>query len=415
MSAHLQRAQLLLQQSRPVEAEQEAGLALAHAPDDAHAHALLALSRVHQQKHAPAIEAARAAVRCAPDSPYGHYIHALVLHRCDRNRQAQAAIDEAIRLDPEDADAFTLLASIHLALGDWPASLAAAEQALALSPEHVDAANFRAMALVRLGRKTEAAATVDFALHRDPENAFSHANQGWNCLHRDDPQGALTHFREALRLDPDLDYAREGMLEALKARNPVYRLMLAYFLWTARVDSRLQWGIMIGSYFASRFINGLAVSQPSLAPVAWVVLPLLYGFIYLTWTAQPMFNLFLRLDPFGRHVLSREQRVASNWFGPFFVAALAATVWFFINRGDVAFFAMFFAAALSICVAATFVRRASSRWILGAATAVLFLLAGVSFLPVFFGRDSVNRFAEFFVYGFLAFQLLTNALALRRE
>lgn len=414
MSAHLQRAQLLLQQSRPAEAEQEAGLALAHAPDNAHAHALLALSRCQQGKHDEAIDAARGAVRCAPDSPYGHYILALVLHRAGQNRRAQASSDEAIRLDPADADTFSLRAAIQLSLGDWSAALADAEQALALSPENVEAANFRAMALVRLGRKEEATRTVDYALHREPESAFSHANQGWTYLHRDEPQRALEHFREALRLDPEFEYAREGMLEALKARNPVYRLMLAYFLWMARLDSRVQWAIIIGSYFASRFINGLATSRPAFEPLAWIVLPLLYGFVYLTWTARPMFNLFLRLNPFGRLVLSRAERVATNWFAPFFVAALASTVWFFVNRGDVAFFSLYASAALSICVAATCAQSGRGRWILGSATTALLIVAVVGFLPVYFGRDAVNQFALYFIYGFLGFQILSNFVGLRR-
>ena len=35
-----------------------------------------------------------------------------------------------------------------------------------------------------------------------------------------------------------LDWARVGMIEALKARNPVYRLLLLYFLWMSRLARR---------------------------------------------------------------------------------------------------------------------------------------------------------------------------------
>ena len=414
MSAHLTRAELLLQQSRPADAEREAGLALAQAPDPSHAHALLALSRLHQGKRDTALEAARSAIACAPDSPYAHYVLALVLHRSDRNRDALATLNDAIRLAPDDADLFTLQSSIHLSLGNWSESLRAAEQALALSPEHVDAANFRSMALVRLGRKTEAMETVDSALQRDPENAFSHANQGWNCLHRNDPASAREHFREALRLDPSLDYAREGMLEALKARNWLYRGVLAYFLWMGRLPAKVQWGVILGAYFGSRVIANLAAANPGQKILWWSVLGVLYGFIYLTWTAQPMFNLFLRLDRFGRHVLSRDQTVASNWFGPFFAAAMAALVWFFVTGENLAFFSMFFLAALSICVAATFVRTGRNRLLLGAGTAALAalaLLATTSLLQT----GKVNEFALYFSYGFLAFQIGSNFLGTRRE
>lgn len=414
MSAHLQRAQLLLQQSRPAEAEQEAGLAIAQAPDNPAAHALLALSLVHQDKGKEAVAAARGAVRCAPDSAYGHYVLALVLHRSSRNREAQASVQEAIRLDPADSESFALLAAILIALGEWQLALEAADQSLALSPENVEAANFRAMALTHLGRKEEAAQTVDFALHREPENAFSHANQGWNCLHRNDPAAAREHFREALRLDPEMEFAREGMLEALKARNWIYRAMLAYFLWMTRLEPRYQWAFIIGSIFVSRAISGVATSRPAFEPVAWVVLPLLYGFVYLTWTAQPMFNLFLRLDRFGRHVLSQDQRIATNWFGPFFLGAAVATAWFFATRHDGSFFSMFFAAALSICVAITFTRVGKTRLAFAAITAVLFLLAVLSLWPVWHGRHAVNGLATYFIYGFLGLQILANFVGTRR-
>ena len=66
------------------------------------------------------------------------------------------------------------------------------------------------MALVRLGRRDEAGATLEAALARDPENAVTHANQGWARLHAGDFRGALEHFREALRLNPSLEWARAG-------------------------------------------------------------------------------------------------------------------------------------------------------------------------------------------------------------
>ena len=90
------------------------------------------------------------------------------------------------------------------------------------------------MALVQLGRKDEAQQTLGSALANDPENALTHANQGWALLHRGDHAKALEHFREALRIDPELDWARAGIVEALKARHLIYRVMLRFFLWMGR-------------------------------------------------------------------------------------------------------------------------------------------------------------------------------------
>ena len=400
MSAHLTRAQVLLQQSRPADAEREAGLAAAQDPELPQAHALLALSRIEQDKRAGALEAVLTAIRLAPDAGRFHHIHALVLHRSQRNREALAAAREAIRLEPEDDDSFSLLAAIHLNLGAWKAALAAAEQALALQPENTEAANFRSMALVRLGRKAEAMATVDSALARDPESAFSHANQGWNRLHQSEPKQALEHFREALRLDPNLDYAREGMIEALKAHNPIYRAMLAYFLWMSRLDPKVQWGVILGLFFARRVLREMATQNPALQPVLIPILILGTLFVFLTWTAQPLFNLLLRLHPYGRHALSREQRIASNVVASLLGAGLLLAVTGLLTKGISWYLAALAAVVLMIPTSATFeLPPGRWRWAVGLATVGLGLcgaaglalsLAGderglALFAPVFLG------------------------------
>ena len=413
MSLHLERARLLLAQSRPADAEQESMLALAQQPDDPHALALLALSRMQQGKGETALSAAENAVGVAPDEPFFHYVHAHVLRSMERNEDAFRAVKEALRLDPADADIFTLLASIELGRNRWPAALEAAEQALALNPEHVGAANLRAMALVRLGRKAEAMQSVDYALHRAPEDAFSHANQGWNCLHQNDPRRAQEHFREALRLDPTLDYARDGMLEALKARNPVYRVMLAYFLWLGRQSTRFQWVFIIGIYFGGRLARSLSDSQPDLK---WLWLPLLglfYAFVYLSWTAHPMFNLLLRFDRFGRHVLSPDQRVGANWFGATFALAIGSVVWWLAFDSEMGFFSAIVMAILSICVAATFSRSGRDRTILGTSTAALAVIAVAAAWFLIEGNSMGGVFSTTFALGFIAFQLLANGLATR--
>jgi len=111
----------------------------------------------------------------------------------------------------------------------------------ALDPEHAGCLNLRAMAEVKLGRKAQAAATIEAALARDPENAGTHANRGWTYLEESDPGRALEHFREALRLDPENEWAREGMVEALKARHGVYRLVLRCFLWMQKLGESARW------------------------------------------------------------------------------------------------------------------------------------------------------------------------------
>ena len=225
-------------------------------------------------------------------------------------------------MEPEDADYFALLAQIRLNRRNWPGALEAAETGLQFDAEHVTCTNLRAMALVKMGRKEEAGLTIDAALAKNPENSVTHANQGWTLLHAGDHKKALEHFRESLRLDPQNEWARQGIIEALKAQNFLYAWMLKYFLWMSRLSSNAQWGVILVGFFGMRILRATAKTNPGLEPFVWPIQIIYLIFVFLTWTANPLFNLLLRLNKFGRMVLNREEIVASNWVGAFVGIAL---------------------------------------------------------------------------------------------
>jgi tetratricopeptide (TPR) repeat protein len=171
------------------------------------------------------------------------------------------------------------------------------------------------MSLVKLGRKAEAGETIRTTLARDPDNAFSHANQGWTLLEQGQRRQAMEHFRESLRLDPTNDWARGGLVEAIKSGNPIYAVVLRYFLWMQKLSDGMRWGILLGGYFGSRLLGQLSVSHPEWS--LWITpLRVLYiAFALLTWLAAPIFNLALFLHPFGRHALDDDQRKQAIWVG----------------------------------------------------------------------------------------------------
>ena len=318
---NLGKAQLLLDRARYLDAERELRQAIARRADDAFAHALLAIALAMQKKYEEAIREAESAVALAPDVPYCHFALAMVLHDTESYNKARTAVEEAIRMDPADPRYYGLLGSIHLHKGEWQEALDVAERGLYFDSENVRLNNIRAFALVKLGRREEAGLTIEAALAREPENPTTHANQGWALLHLGQHKQAMFHFSEALRLDPTSGWAKAGIVEALKARNPIYWIMLRYFLWMSRLNPRTRWGIVIGMYLLSQVVRSVAVTSPGLAPVLNPLLILYSAFALLTWISRPLFNLFLRLDRFGRLALSAEQIVASNWVGICLLAA----------------------------------------------------------------------------------------------
>jgi hypothetical protein len=132
----------------------------------------------------------------------------------------------------------------------------------------------------------------------------------------------LEHFREALRLNPGNEWAQHGIVEALKARNIIYAVMLKYFLFMGKLSKRGQWGIILGAYFGMKALAALGKTMPGLEP--WILpIELVYlAFVVMTWIAEPLFNLLLRLNRFGRLALSPEKIVASNWLGLCLLIAL---------------------------------------------------------------------------------------------
>jgi Tfp pilus assembly protein PilF len=339
----LQRALLLLQQSRYDLAEKELRQLLAKDPDDAQAHALLAFSLVSQDKIEEAESSARQAIQLAPNHPYCHYCLGVIKFQKDDLVNARQAIEEAIRLDPEDSDYHGLRALIYLRAQRWQEALEAANEGLTHDPTHQGCLNHRAMALVKLNRPEEAHQTIGQALQRNPENEQTHANLGWTYLHKGRHQKALEHFSEALRLDPNYDYARHGLVEALKARYFLYRWLLQFFLWMSRLSPGVRGGLIVGAYVLIRVLQGMARQRPEVAPF---ILPIVafYGiFVLLTWIIDPLFNLALQCNKYGRHALSSRQRWNSSIFGLLLLTTIVAAV-----CGAVTGLLVFFLVALNV-------------------------------------------------------------------
>lgn len=325
-NASYQRALLLLEQGRFPDAERELKSALLESPQEAHLHAMLSLVLLAQTKLNDATSEAQQAITLDPDDALSHYALASALHARNRPGEALMPLNEAIRLDPFDPKHYALLAQIRIEQRSWRAALEAANKGLEIDPAHPNCVNLRGIALVHLGERDAATQTIEGALERDPENAVTHANQGWALLHRNQPKPAMEHFREALRIDPTNQWARSGIVEALKARNPFYRVMLMYFLFMARLSSRAQWMIVIGGYVGYRMLLSVKRNNPDVAPYVMPLIVAYFVFAVSTWLAPSLFNLLLRLDRFGRYALSDREKTGATLVGLVLLAALLVLI-----------------------------------------------------------------------------------------
>ncbi|MBF9143573.1 tetratricopeptide repeat protein [Hymenobacter properus] len=299
-SDYLPRVQLLLSQQRHALAAQELRRQLTHDPHDFMAHALLAVCLLEQEQLAEAKAEAELAIHLAPEYDFAFYALALIEHRQHRPKEALAAINEALALDPNDADYYHLLGQLRLQGGQWQAALQAAQNGLSLDAEHAGLHGLQARALARQGRSDEADLAARSALSYDASSSHTQAQAGWVALETNRHAEALGHFREALRLDPTSDFAREGLVEALKAHYWVYRVFMRFVYWSGTLGEGVRRGMFLGAWVVVRFVP--------------VLLPVYLVFVFLSWFSDVIFESLLRFNAYGRIALNERQTQQSNQF-----------------------------------------------------------------------------------------------------
>jgi hypothetical protein len=224
------------------------------------------------------------------------------------------------------------------------------------------------MAMVQLGDKQAASQSIADALRRNPHSAATHASQGWAMLHQNDVKKALEHFRESLRLNPENPAARQGMMEALKARNFLYRIMLRYYLWMSRVSRRGQWGIVIGLWIGIEALRAVRNSNPALAPLIYTLLIAYTLFVLASWLFQPVFDLTLLFSRFGRYLLNKTQFIAALLVGAQLLAGFALLAAWLLTGNDCALGFGILLIGLSLATAATAKCRFPALFIMTAYT-----------------------------------------------
>ncbi len=312
---HLQRGHQLFASGRPDLAEREFRAAIAQDPHDGNAHAFLSHCLAERGDVAGAIEAAERAVALDPQSSFAFLTLSQAQIDGERAKDAEASARQALALDPEDPGCHAAVGGALVVRRRWAEALRYADSGLALDGDHAGCLRLRTLALVQLGRREEAAASGRAALRHSPEDASAHASHGFVLLERGDAHAAIEHFREGLRLEPDNEFARIGLVEALKARNPIYAAFLRATMWLGKQRSGLVIVMVLGAPFVMRALRSFGRDNPSWMPVVIGLHVLYWGVVLMSWFASPLFDLLLRLHPLGRHALDSDQRAGGTAFG----------------------------------------------------------------------------------------------------
>lgn len=305
--SELSHGLLLQDQGRLEEAEACFYSVLAREPDNDFVYGRLALCQMSQTgKRKRALETIGEAVRLKADEPFYHSIKSLILADLHRGKDALESANTAVSLNPEDSFSLSAKASAYGAMERWAEAEEWCRNALAADADNAMAANLLAHVLRVQGKSALNAEAVATLLANDPEDSFAHVNAGWSSLQQGNQVQAEVHFREALRLDPDSDMAREGLLQAFRARSIFYRAYLSYCFFMQRFTGGKQWMIILGIYFVYQIARkALTTVSPVLAGVLvflWLAL------VLWVWLAPGVGNFLILLDRSARRALTSGEK-----------------------------------------------------------------------------------------------------------
>ena len=375
---------------------------------------MLARAYMGQGKSAKANEAIESAIGISPDNPYLFYIKAHILLDLGHKDMAINFIEKAIEMNPVEAAYHALHGHLKLVKKQFEPALESANTALNIDAENLMALNVRSSALNKLRRFEESSQTIEGALREDPNNSFTHANYGWSLLEKGDYKKAKHHFKESLINDPNYAYAQAGLMESIKATNPVYRMFLKYSFWMGNLSARYQWGVIIGFYIGFRVIRGIAQKNENLAPYLTPVIVLLALIAFSTWIINPISNLFLRFNKYGKLLLDRKERISSNLVAISLLILAAGVILYFISMDTrmlmIAAFGFAMMPALGTMFAPSKTKNALLYYTIALAVAGILAISSA-----FLSGNSMNGFAVLFVFGFIAYQWIVNFMLIKED
>ncbi|QKG57425.1 tetratricopeptide repeat protein [Hymenobacter sp. BRD128] len=275
------QAQQLVELGRYALAEELVRRELSQHPRSATAQVMLSLILQHTNRAAEAETAARQALALSPQYAEGYYFLALSCWQQRRLPEAGAAIATALELDPLAAKYYGVQSGLQLAWQQPTQALLIADAGLRLDPTNLTCLDYRLQALRVLNEPARAQATARSILRLAPNRAKTHVALGELLLAQAAYAPAEAHFRAALRSEPGLAAARQGLSQVWKQHFWLHRQAERLDSFAQRINEKLVNKIGASAYVL--YFAGLVL----LMPILCLPLALLYGGAYLRWRLAP--------------------------------------------------------------------------------------------------------------------------------
>lgn len=273
-------------------AHKKIGEALANYPDSDELYSLQALVYINQKNYKQAQTAIHTGIGLNPENDYLFYLNARLAIENDEYKAAEENINQAISINPYQAGYFGTKAANYINQKKYDQAIEAALEGLDLNPDDTSCNNMLSMAQTQTGLGDEAFNRLESLLADDPENELTQANTGYYYLRQGNSAKAKEHFAAALNSNPEFEFARAGMIQAIKSTNWFYAKLMQFSYWLDEMNARYRWGFIIGLVLIVKLIPILA-------------LPYLI-FIFWTWFTGPISDVLLYFDKYGRYLMSSQ-------------------------------------------------------------------------------------------------------------
>ncbi|HSN61362.1 MAG TPA: tetratricopeptide repeat protein, partial [Ferruginibacter sp.] len=304
---YLERAQLLLAQGRANDAIAQLKNALQQDPGSDEALSLYARCQFAQKDYDAGIQTMNNAISIDPENSYYFYLLGFGYYSANKNIPALEAFKQSQEMDPYFSETYGLMSHVYVEQKDFNKALATANEGLAIDPENITCLNARSIAQNKLHKTDDAINTMQNALAQDPDNEYTHCTVGWNYLEKGQHKIATKHFKEALRINPNMHNAQAGLKEALKSKIAPYRWLLRYSFWINNKGKKMRWIIPVGLYITVRLLSSLLKMKEGTEYIVGGLIALYFLFILTSWLITPLANFFLLFHKDGKYALTQTE------------------------------------------------------------------------------------------------------------
>jgi tetratricopeptide (TPR) repeat protein len=285
-----EQIQQLLSMGQTRRARERAAAWVAQRPDDPQALLVLSVVLMASEESEAALDAARQALERAPESAEIWAQLGRALFVLGRFAEAEGAIRAAQAADPSDARFFLLSARLLAACERNEEALADVQHALALDPDDVETHQLLSGLLLttKMSRWKLSRQAAERAVRLDPEDPDSHAALGAVHLSAREIPEAEARFLEALRLNPADALARRGLAEALMARKPWYRPLLAFGTFLQTQPPAMRWLVILAPWVLVSSLSMALADRADAEGLRNGIVWTYYAFCAYTWFAEPI-------------------------------------------------------------------------------------------------------------------------------